>query len=306
MALSRREFLGLVGAGGVVVAAPRCAEAAPADREKVDLCFALVSDMHLGRKGSKSPARWMRQVVDEINASQAEMTIFLGDLVDTGRKNEALYPEWVKIAKRLKRPFYAIPGNHDPGSFFTKYIRPKTDYAIDHKGLRFVFFQDTRTTSHLGTVTPKQLEWIAGQVDDAARKGRRVILCAHITAHPNKHPDTGWWVRTGEKELRALLRAKSDTVVAFFCGHFHCGLRGWSDLAGIHEIVVPSTCWNGDRGLKRAPGFALEEFRRGYVLAELRRDELALRYKPIGAAAAAEKRLAFRPAVAEGARRRSG
>ena len=298
MNMTRRQFLASAG-GAVALCGHRAMSAGDAPRP--GLTFALVSDTHLGRKGSRSPAKWMGQVVEEINASAAEMTVFLGDLVDTGARNEGLYPEWVTIAKGLKRPFYAVAGNHDPGDFFRKYVRPHTDYHVDHKGFRFVFFQDTRTDSHLGTVGLKQLNWLERHFAEAAARKLRVFLCAHITAHPNKHPDTGWWVRSGGKELRELLRDKGGAVIAFLAGHFHCGLRGWGDLAGIHELVLPSTAWNVNRGLGRAPGFALSEFRRGWVLAEVRGGELALSYKPIGAAAKAGKRLPLRTAAGQSA-----
>jgi len=281
MTPTRRQFLAASGAA-LILAGRR------ALGEEPELSLALVSDTHLGRQGSPSYAKWMQQVVEEINASPAEMTLFLGDLVDSGAKNEPLYAEWTKIAKGLKKPFYPVPGNHDPDDFFKKHVRPETDYVADHKGHRFVFFQDTRTDSHLGTITPEQLRWITEQVDAAAAKKLRVILCAHITSHKNLHPDVGWWVRTGGEEFRKMLEARSHAVVACFSGHFHCGVRGWSDLAGIPEVVVPSTAWNGNRGLDKAPGFAMEEFRRGYVLADLWPDRLRLRYKPIGAEPSAE------------------
>jgi len=291
MSVTRRRFL---ASGAAALGSCWGVARAGAAEGRAQFTFALVSDTHLGRKGSLSPAKWMREAVGEINASPAEMTVFLGDLVDTGAKNAALYPEWVKIARGLKKPWHAVPGNHDPGELFRKHVRPTMDYVVDHKGIRFVCFQDTRTDSHLGTVTPEQLEWLAAQVDDAAAKKLRVILCSHITAHPNKHADTGWWVRTGGKELGEMLVAKRRTVVAFFAGHFHCGLRGWGDRSGVHEVVVPSTCWNRDRGLRKAPGFALDEFRRGYVLVEVHADRLVLRCKPIGAEPSAAKALALR------------
>ncbi|MBM4035487.1 MAG: hypothetical protein FJ291_27410 [Planctomycetes bacterium] len=248
--------------------------------------FAVVSDTHLG-KGGDGPAKGLAQIVEEINASNAELTLFLGDLVDTGAKNEPLYPEWLKLAKGLEKPFYAIPGNHDPVEFFKRHIRPDTDYVVDAKGFRFVLFNDSEAGSHDGVVTPEQLKWLAAQVDDAAAKKLRVFLVAHVAAHPNKHPDVGWWVRKGEKEFEALLVAKGGSpIIAFLTGHFHCGLRGWSDRGGVQEIVFPSALWNGDRKLESAPGFTLKEHRKGYVMVEVYPKELRLRYKPLGAPAA--------------------
>lgn len=277
MRLERRSFLSWLGA--LPVALRVCAE----DEDRPLFSFAVVSDTHLG-KGGDGPARVLAEVVQEINASPAEFTLFLGDLVDTGAKNEEQYPKWLEIAKGLKKPFYPIPGNHDPVEFFKKHIRAETDYAFDHKGFRFVLFNDSEPTTHDGAVTPEQLKWLAAQVDDAAAKKFRVFLCAHIAAHPNKHPDVGWWVRKGEKELDALLRARGgDAIVAFLSGHFHCGLRGWSDRGGVHEIVFPALAWNGDRKLETAPGFSMKESRKGYALVEIHAKELKVRYKPVGA-----------------------
>jgi len=255
--------------------------------------LAIVSDTHLG-KGGEGPAKGLAAIVEEINASNAEFTLFLGDLVDTGAKNEEHYPKWLEITKGLKKPFHAIPGNHDPVEFFRKYIRAETDYAFDHKGFRFVLFNDTEPGSHDGVVTPEQLKWLADQVEDAAAKKLRVFLCAHIAGHPNKHPDVGWWVRKGEKELEALLMAKGGKpIVAFLSGHFHCGLRGWSDRGGVHEIVFPSALWNGDRKLETAPGFAVKEHRKGYAFVEVHARELRVRYKPLGAPAGGALTLAL-------------
>ena len=277
MHLTRRQFL----ASTVPLLVLGCRLAVAAEPL---LSFAIVSDTHLG-KGGDGPAKGLAQIVEEINASPAELTLFPGDLVDTGAKHEPLYAEWLKLAKGLKKPFHAIPGNHDPVEFFKKHIRAETDYAFDHKGFRFVLFNDSELGSHDGAVTPEQLKWLAAQIDDAAARKLRVFLCAHITSHPNKHPDVAWFVLQGGQELRELLTAKSGTVIAFFSGHFHCGLRGWSDLAGIHEIVVPSACWNGDRKLETAPGFSVKESRKGYVLVDVYPRELQVRYKPVGAPA---------------------
>ena len=281
MRLDRRRFLACTGA--IVSARVPWSLAGGGEEEKPLVEFAAVADTHLGR-GGEGPEKLLADAVEEINASPAEFTLFLGDLVDNGAKDEAQYPKWLEAAKGLKKPFYPIPGNHDPAELFKKYIRAETDYAFDHKGFRFLLFNDSETTSHDGIVAPEQLKWLAAQVDDAAGKKLRVVLCAHIPAHPNKHPDTGWYVRKGGKELETLLMFKGgDTIVAFLSGHFHCGMRGWSDRGGVHELVLPALAWNGDRRLATAPGFSGKEHRRGYTQAEVHRKDLQLSYKPLGA-----------------------
>lgn len=249
------------------------------------ILVALVADTHLGKDDKPEPAKGMAEVVDEINASPAELTLFLGDLVDDGGHREALYADWVRIAGGLKKPYYAIPGNHDPSAIFIKHVRPDTDYTVDHKDVRFIFFQDSSTESHDGAITAEQLKWITARVDEAAAAKRRIVLCAHIPRHPNKGPDMGWYIRSQEKELQALLEQRAGTVIAVFSGHLHSGLRGWTDTAGVPEVAVPSCLWNFQGDLSKAGGFSTREQRRGYAMAELGAEKLTLRYKPTGAAA---------------------
>lgn len=290
MQLRRREFLiSMAAAGCLAMFCSPYALAAVSGNPKIR--FALVSDTHLG----KTSPQVMETVVQEINESPAEFTLFLGDLVAGGSKNENQYPQWVEIAKRLKKPWYAVPGNHDPIEFFVKYVSEKTDRVMDYKGYRFILFDDAHNPkdSHLGVVSPEQLSWITQRIDEGAQKHLRVILVAHIASHKNLHPDVGWWIRdeSGGKEFNAMLEAKSATVVALFSGHFHCGMRGWNDRWGIHEVVIPAVAWNKNRGLGTAPGWSLDEFRQGYVLVDVYDDTLRLQYKPLSEEPKAVKEL---------------
>ncbi|MBM4050918.1 MAG: hypothetical protein FJ279_37965, partial [Planctomycetes bacterium] len=134
--LTRREFLA-AGAGWVALTALASRANAQATA-KPEFTFALVSDTHVGRKG-EGPSRNMALAVEEINASPAQFTVFCGDLVDNGMKpeNEKRYPEWAEIAGRLNKPFYAVPGNHDPEDRFKQHVRKETDFAFDHERFRF-------------------------------------------------------------------------------------------------------------------------------------------------------------------------
>ena len=91
-----------------------------------------------------------------------------------------------------------------------------------------------------------------------------------------------------------LLERHHKTIAAFFAGHFHSGLRGWSDTFGIHEVVLPSVCWNFDgKRLRGAPGYTFEEDRPGWVLADVNNQRLLLQYKPLGQAISVRKELAL-------------
>jgi len=282
MRITRRTFLAGTATAGAALWAGG-AEALRAAAGRPDLVFAIVSDTHLGRPGPEDPVQGLKDAVAEINASPAAFTLFLGDLVDKGKDHEPLYPEWAKLAKGLARPWHAVPGNHDPEPFFRRYVQPQTETALEAGGVRFVLFQSTDTESHDGSVTPERMKWIAEQVAEAAARRQPVILGTHIPRHPNAKPDSGWYIRTPQKEFEDLLRARAGTVAALFAGHLHYGLRGWDDVAGVQEVAVPSLCWNKARDLSQAPGYAMKEAPRGYVLASLSAGRMTLRYKALGA-----------------------
>lgn len=285
--LTRREF--------VVASTSLLAASQVRGTERPSFSFALITDTHLGKPGADYVKR-MHTAVTEINAAPCEFTVFCGDLVDRGEvdANQKLYPQWLEIARGLKREFTAVPGNHDPVAQFTRHIRKETDSILEHKGYRIIAFADAEPNpGHLGVVTESQLTWLAARLVEAQKKDQRVILVAHVVHHANQHPDVGWYIK--EKSIRAafgkLLTAHKN-IVAFFAGHFHCGMRGWHDTAhGIHEVILPCVSYNNDRKLEKAPGFAVREFRPGWVQVDVFADKLTLNYKPVGAAVAATKDL---------------
>ena len=287
--LSRRDFL---AASAGLLAAPLCA----VEEKKPDFSFALVTDTHLGKPGADYVKR-LRQTVEEINASPAEFTVFCGDLVDSGEteSRQKLYPEWVEVAKGLKKEFTAVPGNHDPIEMFKKHIRKESEGALEFKNYRILTFADAEPNpGHMGVVTPEQLTWLKDRLEEAKKKEQRVILAAHVIYHENKAPDIGWYIKQGREEFGKLLQANKQ-IVAFFGGHLHCGMRGWSDtFHGIHEVILPCVSYNNDRKLDKAPGFALKEFRPAWVRADVFADKIVLKYKPVGADIAAEKELGLK------------
>ncbi len=284
--LHRRSFL---AASAGLLAAPLV----PAADPKPEFTFALVTDTHLGKPGADYVKR-MRQAVTEINASPAACTFFCGDLVDRGEveANQKRYAEWVDIARGLKSPYLAVPGNHDPHEQFTRHVASSTEGVLAHKNYRFVSFANAELNpGHMGVLTPKQLKWMQGELTEASKKNQRVVLVAHVAYHENKSPDVGWYVKQGRAEFGKVL-ATNRQIVAYFSGHLHCGMRGWSDnFHGIHEVVLPCVSYNRDRKLENVPGFALREFRPAWVLAEVYPREIVLRYKPVGAEIAASKTL---------------
>jgi hypothetical protein len=133
-------------------------------------------------------------------------------------------------------------------------------------------------------IRDEQLKWLDDRLVETQRSGRRALLVSHVIFHENHKPDVGWMIQDNRAAFADLLKKHAAMIAAFFAGHFHSGLRGWDDTFGIHEIVLPSCCWNFDgKRLRGAPGYVYDEDRPAWVLAELTPASLKLSYKPLGA-----------------------
>lgn len=285
--LTRRDFMTSISAGcGATLLLP--ADTWSAERSLPSFSFCLVSDTHLGRKDDLAAEKLWRRAAAEIAAGPGDFVLHLGDVVDGGR--EAQYPKYKEIRDSIKKPMHEVPGNHDPPELFEKHLRRPINMRFDHQGVRFLLFNNSRTDLHLGFITPEQIAWLSSEFDDAAKQNLLVVLCAHVPVHHNLHPDRGWYVKPedGQTALYALLAKHRDRALALLHGHFHNGVRGWDDHKPLHEVSIPSVCYNQTRNLpeRDATGYNLPEFRAGYILAEFTKQGLALRYKPIGADAA--------------------
>ncbi len=256
-----------------------------------EFSFVIVSDTHLGRQDKPTAERQWRQAIAEINAAPGDFVLHLGDVVDAGRP--AQYPIYVDSRKELRKPIHEVPGNHDPHDLFTQYIRAPIDASFDHAGVRFLLMGNSHVDSHLGFISPRQLEWLEKECLAAAQNDLRIVLACHVPIHQNLNPDRGWYVKPedGQTAFYKLLDRFSERFMACFHGHFHNGIRGWRDHAQVVETLCPSVYYNQDRNLavaireQKASGFFVDELRPGYVLVTLGRGKLTLRYKPLGAEA---------------------
>jgi 3',5'-cyclic-AMP phosphodiesterase len=288
--ISRRAAVLSLGGGLVgALCRPDCLLAA--DRELPRFSFLVVSDTHLGRNNQEGPARQWERTAREIDAAEGDLVLHLGDIVDGGR--EAQYPVYKETRKLIRKPVHEIPGNHDPEELFRKHIRKQPELSFDHKGVRFLLLNNSRTTSHDGFLSVRQLTWLDEQCSGAAKKDHLIILGMHVPAHSNRHPDRGWYVKPkdGQTELYALLKKHQGRFLALLHGHFHNGVRGWDDHAPVQEMVLPSALYNQDRQLARqkAPGYNLPEFRPGFVQVTLQPGAMKILYRPVGVKDTAEK-----------------
>ncbi len=281
---NRRWWLAACAAGGAAcVLRPHCLQASSAELRP--LTFLVVSDTHLGYGGSDRAERQWEQTSAELAHAPGEVVLHLGDVVD--RRREEQYAVYRKYRDRIGKPVHEVPGNHDPQPLFARHIRDPIDTVVELHWLRFVLLGNAHTDSHDGFLEDKQIRWLDEQCQSARKSGKYVIVCMHVPAHSNRHPDRGWYVKPGQgqRRLYALLERHASCVLALFHGHFHNGIRGWEDHGPLHEICFPSALYNQNRRLEaqQAPGYNLNEFRPGFTQVSIENGELWLRYKPVRA-----------------------
>ncbi|HUG19508.1 MAG TPA: metallophosphoesterase [Planctomycetaceae bacterium] len=286
--LSRREIL---TTSFSVLLFPPVLQSSNIPQKELD--FLVVTDTHLGYKDQEAAARQWEKTATELKTEHGDFILHLGDVVDGGR--EAQYPIYKKIRDSIGKPVFEIPGNHDPADLFSKYLRNEIDIVIDREWLRILLLNNAHTDSHDGFLTSEQIGWINQQCSDAAKSEKQVLICMHVPAHTNKHPDRGWYVKPkdGQVEFYALLDKHKDQILALFHGHFHNGLRGWDDRAPIHEICFPSVLYNLNRKLEEqhAPGYNPLEFRPGHTRVTVNSESIRLDYKPVGVDVSVSKQL---------------
>ncbi len=260
-----------------------------------EFSFIIVTDTHVGYKQRDSARKQWKKTAVELADAKGDFVIHLGDMVDKGQEDQ--YPVYKEIRDSVGKPFYEIPGNHDPQVLFEKHIHKTSDRSFDHQGIRFVLFNNSSRESHDGFITDSQNEWLQKEFDEAVAEDLQILICAHVPIHDNRHPDRGWYVKpeNGQTKFYQLIDQHRDRVLATFHGHFHNGIRGWEDRSPVHEILFPSALYNLDRNLKEkgAAGYNLNEFRPGYVLANFSKGQLNLRYQITGKSDSTDKTLSW-------------
>ncbi len=280
--LSRRGMLQSIVFGGTTALFHPRALADHVDLNPVS--FIVVTDTHIGYRGKDGAAQRWVLTAKAIADAKGDLVIHLGDVVDARREDQ--YPVYLKTRKTIGKPVHEIPGNHDPEGLFRKYLRKEMDTVVEHRWLRFVLLNNSRTDSHDGFLSKEQIAWIDKQCVQAAKDDKFVIIAMHVPAHFNRPPDRAWYVKPkhGQTELYKVIARHEHRILALFHGHFHNGIRGWQDHGPVHEICFPSALYNQNRGLeaKQAPGYNPSTFDPGFTQVTIENGVMALNYQPVG------------------------
>ena len=227
---NRRDFLKLLGLGGVVFAsglAGACANGLgrKAGAPDEDFFFVQLSDTHWGFSGPPNPeaANTLRQAVRAVNAlpRQPEFVVFTGDLTHT-TDDEAVrhrrMREFKQIVADLRAPVQRyMPGEHDAsldrGKAFLEHFGA-THYSFDTKGIHFVVLDNVSDPA--AALGEAQLDWLLKDLKPLPAAAPIVVF----THRPlfDLAPQWDWATKDGSKAIDLLQHYKNVTV---FYGHIH-------------------------------------------------------------------------------------
>jgi 3',5'-cyclic AMP phosphodiesterase CpdA len=236
----RRDFLSLMGIGGVVFAsglvgcggaaasaATPALGASPGKRRLAgdDFFFLQLSDTHWGFKGPPNPQAdvTLEHAVATINAVdvQPDFIVFTGDLThttDDATERRTRMARFKEIVSALKvKDVRFIPGEHDASLDHGDAYREafgETRYSFDHKGVHFIALDNVSEAG--GVLGDTQLQWLSA---DLARipADVQVVVLAHRPLF-DLYPAWDWMTKDGARAIDIL--SQRDNVTVFY-GHIH-------------------------------------------------------------------------------------
>lgn len=246
-----------------------------ADPQYADLSPNLALDRHYRASLGK-----LSEAIATFEGEDLSFVMTLGDLIDRGWES---FDPALSIYRQSRHECLFLPGNHDflvePDRLSHVHDRlgmPAPYYGFTRAGIRFLVIdgcEESLFASVPGTqeharaqarlarleargalnakawnagMSPRQLDWISGQLDLASASGQRVIVMGHYPLYPPS--DHNLW----EAEALADLLAGSPNVLAYFCGHHHPGgqaragsswfvnIKGMVDTPGENAFAIAS------------------------------------------------------------------
>ena len=226
---SRRQFIQLLGLGGVVFASGLSGACSSIMKKSggsdEDFFFVQLSDTHWGFAGPPNPeaANTLRQAVQAVNAlpRQPDFVVFTGDLTHTTDDEAVRHKrmrEFKEIVSGLRTPAqYYMPGEHDAsldqGKAFQEHFG-RTHYSFEHKGIHFAVLDNVSDPA--ASIGDPQLDWLLSDLKPLNADAPIVVF----THRPlfDLAPQWDWATRDGSKAIDLLQQWKNVTV---FYGHIH-------------------------------------------------------------------------------------
>lgn len=218
--------------------------------------FVQITDSHFSAHGSEYTQRdvegskgYLESTVKDINTvSGIDFIVFTGDNIDTA--NEADLKDFIKIANKLKYPYYMVIGNHevfksqkfDKKEYmkvvrkYSNNCRPKSpNYVFRRNGLVFIVVDGVKEVipGPAGYYKKDTLKWFDNQL--TKYKNDRVVVLQHfpiVEPYYNRSHTT-----YNIKDYQEVI-SKHSNIISIISGHYHA--NGERMVDGIYHISTPA------------------------------------------------------------------
>lgn len=228
--------------------------------------LAHVTDAHVAPFGKRNAALKDRSVpilqdlVDQIVARRATMTLFGGDNIDNHGHGEEDLEAFLGIAGRLSR-YVCIVGNHEaeaplPGHVSKDQFAARVaGHGIDRDRLcfseavgnvRVIGIDTTLLGTSGGYVSPAMMRFVAGALNEATEE-HIVVLGHHLLYRAWEPYSLQSWDKdylVGNRDALIALLASHPRVRAYLCGHHHASriqrIAARGSAGGFYHILTAS------------------------------------------------------------------
>jgi 3',5'-cyclic AMP phosphodiesterase CpdA len=189
------------------------------DAKPVAFRIAVLSDSH-------QDTQYFPDIVNKIAQQRdIDFVAHLGDLTDAGDKDKLI--EAKAILDRITEPVYVLPGDHDlnwfPKHDLTNFKQVfglnKTYFSLDHKGIHFIFIDNSNLNQGIDTV---QWQWLKGDLKQHDQQPIYVFMSTPLSNPYIAYKAMGGTsdaVKTQAQQLGQLLN--KYPVRATFAGDTH-------------------------------------------------------------------------------------
>ena len=199
--------------------------------------IALLSDPHVNRATTGMDATFkahFEKTIDAVNSTKPDFILIAGDLTQGGKPEELL--DFKAYLKKLKRPVFYVPGNHDVGhkfnsgkaegtttadrvAAFEKQVGPSF-FAKTSSGVRIIGVN----SSILGSGFEREQQmWRLLEKELAKPTRKPTLLFMHypMFAKTVDEPGGVYWNVEPEPRKRLLALLKQGEVKTVLTGHLH-------------------------------------------------------------------------------------
>ncbi|MDZ7738966.1 MAG: metallophosphoesterase [Bacteroidales bacterium] len=250
------------------------------DKKQTDeplISFGLISDVQYcncdktGSRYYRNSLPKLEEAIGELNATDLDFIINLGDLIDRDFKS---FEPVLNTLKNSRHTIYHLHGNHDY-SVSNRYKKNINDiltgkdsyYSFSLHGFRFIALNSCEISTYSGSrrsavmardiitrlsskgypnafewnggMSKNQIEWFRSELKDARDNNEYVLVFSHHTVEP-----AGTHNIFNREEILELISGY-DNIIAWFCGHDHSG--GYGNFNSTHFVIMHGMVETADR-----------------------------------------------------------